>query len=260
MKPSQFGLPYREVTITTKDNVSLQCYLLQQKDVEVAKKSPTVIYFHANAGNMGHRLPIAKIFFENYGCNVLMLSYRGYGLSGGSPNEKGLKMDAEAALKYISDNQVLAQTPLVAYGQSIGGAVAIYLVSRNEDKFSGLILENTFLSLPEVIPNVIPALKHFVFLCHQIWPSYREIKAIRKSPVLFLSGLKDEMVPPSHMKKLYDLCETSGPKYWKEFAEGTHNDTCIKRGYFEAVGEFIRDEIWDHVPTFGTSADEKAKI
>jgi hypothetical protein len=52
MKPSQFGLPYREVTITTKDNVSLQCYLLQQKDVEVAKKSPTVIYFHANAGNM----------------------------------------------------------------------------------------------------------------------------------------------------------------------------------------------------------------
>jgi abhydrolase domain-containing protein 13 len=52
MKPSQFGLPYRDVTVTTKDNILLQCYLLQQKDEEVAKNSPTVIYFHANAGNM----------------------------------------------------------------------------------------------------------------------------------------------------------------------------------------------------------------
>ena len=42
---------------------------------------------------------------------------------------------------------MLANTPLIAYGQSIGGAVAIYTVSRNEDKFSALILENTFLNM-----------------------------------------------------------------------------------------------------------------
>ncbi|CAM0141327.1 unnamed protein product [Umbelopsis sp. WA50703] len=246
IKPSQYGLPYREVTLTTKDNVALQCYLLQQKDTEIAKNSPTVIYFHANAGNMGHRLPIAKIFFENFGCNVFMLSYRGYGLSGGSPNEIGMKRDAEAAMDYIVQHPVLAKTPLVAYGQSIGGAVAINLVSRNEDKFSGLVLENTFTSLPELIPHVIPALKHFIFLCHQIWPSYLEIRAIRRTPVLFLSGMKDELVPPAHMKKLFESCETGGAKYWKEFEEGTHNDTCIKRGYFESIGEFIRDEIWKH--------------
>ncbi|KAH8548183.1 Alpha/Beta hydrolase protein [Umbelopsis sp. PMI_123] len=247
IKPSQFGLPYREVTITTKDNVPLHCYLLQQKDEQVAKNSPTVIYFHANAGNMGHRLPIAKIFFENFGCNVFMLSYRGYGLSGGNPNEKGLKKDAEAALEYVTQHPVLGKTPLIAYGQSIGGAVAIYTVSRNEDKFSGLILENTFLNLPELIPHVIPALKHFIFLCHQIWPSNREILAVRKTPTLFLSGKNDELVPPLHMKKLYDICDTRGPKYWKEFEEGTHNDTCLKPGYFEAIGEFIRDEVWPHV-------------
>jgi hypothetical protein len=42
--------------------------------------------------------------------------------------------------------------------------------------------------------------------------------------------------------------------------EGVELTSFYQRGYFEAVGEFIRDEIWDHVPTFGTSADEKAKI
>jgi alpha-beta hydrolase superfamily lysophospholipase len=36
---------------------------------------------------------------------------------------------------------------LIAYGQSLGGAVAIYVVSHNEDDFDGLIIENTFLSV-----------------------------------------------------------------------------------------------------------------
>lgn len=50
-------------------------------------------------------------------------------------------------MEYIIQHPVLGKTPLIAYGQSIGGAVAINLVSRNEDKFSGLIIENTFLSM-----------------------------------------------------------------------------------------------------------------
>jgi alpha-beta hydrolase superfamily lysophospholipase len=61
-----------------------------------------------------------------------------------------LNLSEQAALEYITQHPVLGKTPLIAYGQSIGGAVAIYTVSRNEDKFSGLILENTFLNLVSV--------------------------------------------------------------------------------------------------------------
>lgn len=100
---------------------------------------------------------------------------------------------------------------------------AVCVIGNCEQLFITVIVPQ-----PQLIPHVIPALKHFIFLCHQIWPSYLEIKAIRRAPVLFLSGMKDELVPPSHMKKLFESCETSGPKYWKEFEEGTHNDTCIK--------------------------------
>jgi hypothetical protein len=38
----------------------------------------TVLYLHANAGNMGHRLPIAYIFWKRMKANVFMLSYRGW--------------------------------------------------------------------------------------------------------------------------------------------------------------------------------------
>lgn len=80
-----------------------------------------------------------------------MLSYRGYGKSEGTPNEKGLRIDAQTMLDFVREHDILKDTPLIAYGQSIGGAVAIDLVSRNEDSFSGLMIENTFLSLVKTL-------------------------------------------------------------------------------------------------------------
>lgn len=50
-------------------------------------------------------------------------------------------------LEYIKQHPILKHTKLIAYGQSLGGSVAISLVSRNEDKFDALIIENTFLSV-----------------------------------------------------------------------------------------------------------------
>jgi fermentation-respiration switch protein FrsA (DUF1100 family) len=43
-------------------------------------------------------------------CNVLALSYRGYGLSEGHPSEKGLKLDAQTALDYIVSHPLLEKT------------------------------------------------------------------------------------------------------------------------------------------------------
>lgn len=68
--------------------------------------------------------------------NVLMLSYRGYGLSEGSPTEKGLKIDAQTALDFITNHAELGGTPIIFYGQSLGGAVAINLAADNKNVVS----------------------------------------------------------------------------------------------------------------------------
>ncbi|KAG0013707.1 hypothetical protein BGZ82_002055 [Podila clonocystis] len=238
-KPSQYGLPYEDLTLVTPDKVKIRAYLIKHTDDSIARRSPTILYLHANAGNMGHRLSIADVFHREFGCNVFMLSYRGYGLSEGSPSEKGLRTDAQTALDFIKKHPVIADTKLVAYGQSIGGAVSIDVVARNEDKFSGLIIENTFLSLPKVIPHVLPMISKVAFLCHQIWNSENMIQQIARLPVLLLSGRKDELVPPTHMKELHRLAGTTGQVVWKEFPDGTHNDTCLKPGYFEAIKAFL---------------------
>lgn len=151
-------------------------------------------------------------------------------------------------LDYVREHPILQHTPLVAYGQSIGGAVAIDLVSRNEDSFSGLMVENTFLSLPKLIPSVMPFLKHFTFLCHQQWPSEKSIQRIAKTPILFLAGAKDELVPPSHMVKLNELSESRAEKTWCVFPNGMHNDTCMQPGYFTAIREFLESQILKQSP------------
>lgn len=111
--------------------------------------------FHGNAGNIGHRVPIAKVLEENIGCNVLMLEYRGYGLSTGTPDEEGIEIDAQTALDYIRQQKETQGGKIIVFGQSLGGAVAIQLVARNQaaGDIAGMILENTFTSIREMIPR-----------------------------------------------------------------------------------------------------------
>ncbi|SPO30211.1 related to Protein bem46 [Ustilago trichophora] len=277
--PDEYDLPYTEEELITPDSQKLRVFVMLQGtklaprrptpkiqaiedekppqierrstptqtgiipvdtfDAELAGKRPTVLFLHANAGNMGHRLPLAAVFFKRFGCNVVMLSYRGYGFSTGSPNERGIKIDTQTTLDFIRSHPSLSSTVLVAYGQSIGGAVAIDLAARNPASVHALILENTFLSIPELIPHVLPPVRPFAFLCREYWNSGIVISKISpKVPVLFLSGRQDELVPPAHMDALFERCN-SKVKVKKEFLDGTHNDTCIKPKYFESVGEFL---------------------
>jgi len=54
--------------------------------------------------------------------------------------------------------------------------------------------------------------------------------------------MKDELIPPSHMRRLYDL-SNSPSKVWKEFPNGTHNDTCMAKKYFTDINAFLEEEV-----------------
>ncbi|KAH7908133.1 Alpha/Beta hydrolase protein [Hygrophoropsis aurantiaca] len=274
--PTQYDLPYEDLPLKTPDGETLKCYLLlQRKDLNDARAlhidspedqtqeefistRPTVIMFHGNGGNHGHRIPLAKVFFVKMRCNVLMLSYRGYGRSTGSPSEAGLCTDAQTALDYVTAHPNLSKTPVLLYGQSIGGAVAIHLASRNPSEIAALILENTFTNLPRLVPSALPLLAPLAFLCHQKWDSASKIPLIpRTTPILMLSGVRDEVVPRQHMQELWEIVSRRqgaksteegisqdsqigrGKSKFIEFERGSHNDTCMQQGYWTAVTKFV---------------------
>lgn len=156
-RPSKFGISdFDDLQIPTPDGEYLNAFLIRPSNKGLARHV-TILMFHGNAGNIGHRVPIAKILEENSGCNIFMLEYRGYGLSSGTPNEEGLMIDAQTALDYIRNHNSTQGGKIIVYGQSLGGAVAIQLVAKNQkaEDISGLILENTFTSMRKLIPRSV---------------------------------------------------------------------------------------------------------
>lgn len=196
-KPSDFGIKdFEELVIPTDDGEKLSAFYI--RGPRGGKNSNiTILMFHGNAGNIGHRLPIARMMVNFIGCNVFMLEYRGYGASTGEPDESGLTIDAQTGLDYLRQRAETRDHKLLVYGQSLGGAVSVKLVAKNQERgdIAGLILENTFLSMRKLIPSVVPPAKYLTLLCHQVWPSDSLLPSITKVPTLFLSGLQDEIVP-----------------------------------------------------------------
>ena len=112
----------------------------------------TFVFFHGNAGNIGFRLPNAYRMWK-LGYNVLMVEYRGYGDSVGEGtgiNEKGLKIDAEGVIDWISSCKRVNSDKIFLFGRSLGGAVAFHLAEyaqRKNIRVRGVIVENTFTKL-----------------------------------------------------------------------------------------------------------------
>ncbi len=193
-KPSCYGLAeVKEVCIITKDNISLLSWYFSSK-----VKSPLLIYFHGNSFNIGERsYRIKKYIDRNW--SVLLVSWRGYSGNLGNPSEENLYKDAEAVLKWVKTNTDFQLSDLVIYGESLGSGVAVELGIKNE--FISVVLEAPFTSIPDLAKKkykIFPT----QFLVKDKFDNLKKIKFL-KSPLLIISGKKDEIVPHQHSKILY---------------------------------------------------------
>jgi len=251
--PGEHSIPFEEHFISCSDGVAIHTWILYSKQSTEDQRSsrPTVLFFHGNAGNIGLRLPIGVHMVEYLQVNVMMVEYRGYGDSHDVPklNEEGLKLDAEAALEFARNHSLLRTTPLFVYGQSLGGAVAFHLAHYAQQRntpLAGLLIENTFHSISRMVDHLMPYLsliKPWVLRIR--WDSYKIAPKIR-TPVLYLSGRKDELVPHSHMLELYQLSRKISLMTRMHIVEdGMHNDTFLKGGmkYWEAMHLFMKEAV-----------------
>ncbi|PVU97695.1 hypothetical protein BB561_000384 [Smittium simulii] len=245
--PYEFGMTrYEQVMLKTIDNVQVHGYLIKSQRL---KCSQTIVFLHANAGNMGHRLPVVKLLYDALNCNIFMLSYRGYGLSEGSPSEQGIQKDVDAALVFLAENENTRGNRLYFYGQSIGGAVAIDTCYRYAKAktlppsltIAGLIVENTFTSLPDMVADLFPILSFASLLLLDRWDSKSKISHLAQIPILFLAGKKDTLVPPAQMRALYASSRSSPLpiRSFIEFQNGDHNNTCVQPGYFDHISSWF---------------------
>ena len=251
--PHERQIPFSEHQIQCSDGVILHAWLLFAPRPQPPTGNATLVFFHGNAGNIGLRLPNAMQMLQYLNVNVFLVEYRGYGDSQTvTPNEKGLKLDAEAALQYLHHNHPsLSIDPqkIFVFGRSLGGAVAFHLAQYAERHASqypiqGIIVENTFTSISAMVDQLMPFLtpiKPFVLKIG--WDSSRIAPTLTRTPILFLAGSNDQLVPHEHMLQLYQLSLNASKKLVELYVVkgGTHNETWMQGGhkYWECIQAFI---------------------
>jgi pimeloyl-ACP methyl ester carboxylesterase len=208
--PSQIGLRFEEVWITTADRVDLHGWY-----VTAPAGAPAVLLCHGNAGNIAHRLVWLEILC-GMGFAMLLFDYRGFGRSSGTPTEQGTYLDAQAAWDYLTNTKGISPRSIVIVGESLGGPIAAHLA---KDVAPGaLILVSTFTSLPDLARTLYWYLP--VRLLTRFQYSTAAYVARVHAPTLVIHSRDDEMIPFLHGEELRR--RASGPAQLLEIF-GDHN-------------------------------------
>jgi len=226
--PSDFGLDYEDVSLTTSDNERLHGWYIPAVDPR-----GVLLFFHGNAGNISHRLGSLQIFHD-LGLSTFIFDYRGYGQSEGEPSEKGTYLDARAAMEYLRSRPDVDPDRIVYLGHSLGAAVAVELSLTQPPK--ALVLVSPFASVRDMASLTLP-FPPAGWLVRNHYDSVSRIQTLNV-PVLVLHGDLDETVPKSQGRRLYEAANQ--PKRFQVLEGAAHNDT------YEAAAE----QYWEAIETF----------
>lgn len=148
----------------------------------------TILFMHENAGNIGLRLDYFETVYHHLNANIVTFAYRGYSRSEGKPTEIGIKMDAEAIAEFVSEHKDIDKTSLFLVGRSLGGAVSVHTATKYPHLFRGIVLENTFTSIADMVDELFFFAKYFKrLILSNHWPSINHVGTI-KNPLLFITG------------------------------------------------------------------------
>ncbi len=229
MTPEQLGIDGEEVFFSAEDGVRIHAFYLPAPGARRA-----LLFLHGNAGNASHRLPNAAELVR-LECSVLVLDYRGYGVSEGRATEAGVYADARAALDHLIEQRGFPENRIIVFGRSLGGAVAVDLAQ--ERKLAGVILESTFPSIADVVSNGLAG-RLLGALAGQRFESASKIGRIR-APLLYFHGDRDEVIRYELGQQLFDAAPE--PKTFETIPGAGHNDLTQVGGrrYFERIREFL---------------------
>jgi fermentation-respiration switch protein FrsA (DUF1100 family) len=218
--PQSYGLRYESVPIRTADGETLDAWWVPAEGAR-----GVVLFFHGNAGNISHRLDYLQMF-HRLRYSTLVVDYRGYGKSTGSPSEAGTYRDAEAAWEHLRHARMAQPRDVVIAGESLGAAVATWLAAEKSlttgEGPRAVLLFSSFTSVPDLGAQVYWFLP--VRLLSRIgYDNVANLKRIH-APVFIAHSRDDDIVPFAHGRKLFEAA--AEPKAFLEM-RGGHNDGFI---------------------------------
>jgi hypothetical protein len=220
-EPSEkVGVQPAEIWFSSDDRTKLHGWYFRARDRNA--RTGLVVQFHGNAENMTSHF-LSLLWVVEHGYDFFTFDYRGYGKSEGKPFPTGVHNDAVTALLKAKGLAAERSIPLIIYGQSLGGAVALRAFDAVKDQLDvkAVVVESSFLSYKRI---AVDKLKDYWLTWPLQWLGYVLVsnrygpkKAIQKRPpvpLLVLHGELDGVVPIKHGRQIFDAA--APPKcFWK---------------------------------------------
>ena len=182
----------------------------------------TLVYFGGNAEYLDFSGKTLRKLSEHR-LNVLMVDYRGYGYSAGTPAVDRVLADSVTVFRYARRRPEAQGLPLLAYGFSLGGFAAAYVASQ--EACDGLILEATGTDVKSWTDLLLRwYLKPFVRVrIDEKLLGIDNVARVRQydNPLLVMAGKADDQVPALMSQRLFDASR-SKEKSLHIFAVGNH--------------------------------------
>ncbi|MFP4053711.1 MAG: alpha/beta hydrolase [Phycisphaerae bacterium] len=230
--PCDVGLRFEDLTLRAADGVKLSAWYVPNSD----SNAPVVLLCHGNGGNLSHRLGTLRQLHE-MGVSALIIDYRGYGRSEGSPSEQGTYRDARAAWDWLVEQRQVDPSRIVLMGRSLGGAIASHLAGQVSP--AGLVIESAPTSIPEMGRDMYPIfpLGLMRFLARYRYDTREHLAGV-DCPVLVMHSPDDGLIPFSHGQRNFEAA--GEPRRLVELT-GTHNDAHEVSGgvYTRAFEAFV---------------------
>ena len=225
------------VEVTTEDGITLRgWYLPPDPPPGRGSRAPGLIWFYGNFETIGGIAPILREF-RPPGIGMLVLDYRGYGRSEGSPTERGVYRDAAAAWDFLTARPEIDTTRIALYGRSIGSAVALYLAT--ERTVRAVVLESAFTSGKAMAEEHYAPLPSVLV---QLELDNLERARQLTVPLLVFHG-SDDRIAPIEMGRA--VAEAGGAEEFFVLQGAGHNDTYTVGGtpYRDRLHAFLREHL-----------------
>lgn len=184
-----------------------------------------LLFFHGNAENISSHF-IALHWILKHGYDYFIFDYPGYGGSEGEPTQENTTETGRLALEWLA--QKTPQTPLIIFGQSLGGNIALYTAATNKKTPVCMVaVESTFKSYRKVAQSTLE--NHWwtwpfqwipYLVVHDDFSAESIIQDISPTPLLVIHGDSDSIVDIQNGRDIFNAAES--PKEFWSIPQGEH--------------------------------------
>lgn len=232
--PDEFKTKFEAFTFNSIDGTKLSAWKLFSK---TPNPKNLLIYFHGNAQNLTAHF-MNSVWMAEHGYDILIFDYRGYGLSEGSPNPKGVAEDGLAFLNYAyNDYKKGGYKKFIVYAQSLGGAVSLRSLEdfAHRDEISLYVLDSTFLSPRDVArEKTNRVLKYLISNDYTANPALTHLTM----PILSIHSTEDFVIAYSLGQDLFNKIPNPKKDFWTLRAKGHGDVFFIEQGKYRP--QFIK--------------------